>query len=73
MAESPFTLIALLRSQFRVVLRSIGGGAVKVTPNGTLLSPPITGFRGMGLDGVGWGTAVTDDRVWISGFSGRSW
>jgi len=53
------------------VLRNIGGGVIKVTPNGTLLSPPITGFRGMGLDGVGWGTAVTDDRVWISGFNGK--
>ena len=27
------------------------------------LSPPITGFTGMGLDGVGWGTAVTHDKV----------
>ena len=53
------------------VLRNIGGGVIKVTPNGTLLSPPITGFRGMGLDGVGWGTAVTNDRVWISGFNGK--
>jgi len=53
------------------VLRNIGGGVIKVTPNGTLLSPPITGFRGMGLDGVGWGTAVTEDRVWISGFNGK--
>jgi streptogramin lyase len=53
------------------VLRSIGGGVIKVTPDGKLLSPPITGFRGMGLDGVGWGTAVTNDRVWISGFNGK--
>jgi photosystem II stability/assembly factor-like uncharacterized protein len=42
-----------------------------MTPNGTPLSPPITGFTGMGLDGVGWGTLVTNDRVWISGFNGK--
>ena len=35
------------------------------------LSPAITGFTGMGIDGVGWGTAVTKDRVWISSFNGK--
>jgi hypothetical protein len=34
------------------VARNIGGGAVKFSPNGTALSPPITAFTGMGLDGV---------------------
>jgi hypothetical protein len=53
------------------VLRSIGGGVIKMSPNGTPLSPPITGFRGMGLDGVGWGTAVTREHVWASSFSGK--
>jgi len=53
------------------VVNSIGGGVIKVTPNGTILSPPITGFTGMGIDGVGWGTAVTKDRVWISSFNGK--
>jgi len=53
------------------VNHSIGGGVIKVTPNGTLLSPPITGFTGMGIDGVGWGTAVTKDRVWITSFNGK--
>jgi streptogramin lyase len=53
------------------VIRSIGGGVPKMAPNGTPLSPPITGFTGMGLDGVGWGTFVTNDRVWISGFNGK--
>jgi hypothetical protein len=32
---------------------------IKFSPNGTALSPPITGFTGMGIDGVGWGTAVS--------------
>ena len=53
------------------VNKSTGGGVVKFTPNGTALSPPITGFTGMGIDGVGWGTAVTNDRVWISSFNGK--
>ena len=53
------------------VNKSTGGGVVKFTPNGVALSPPITGFTGMGIDGVGWGTAVTKDRVWISSFNGK--
>ena len=53
------------------VERSIGGGVVKFTPNGTPLSPPITGFTGMGLDGVGWGTAVTNENVWATSFNGK--
>ncbi len=53
------------------VINSIGGGVIKMTPNGIPLSPPITGFTGMGLDGVGWGTAVTMDRVWASSFNGK--
>jgi hypothetical protein len=42
-------------SQAGVAL-NIGGGLIKVLPNGTVVSPPVNGFRGMGLDGVGWGT-----------------
>ena len=53
------------------VSKSTGGGVGKYSPNGTALSPPIMGFRGMGIDGVGWGTAVTKDRVWISSFNGK--
>ncbi len=53
------------------VIQSIGGGVIKFAPNGTPLSPPITGFTGMGLDGVGWGTAVTRDKVWVSSFNGK--
>jgi hypothetical protein len=45
------------------VVNNIGGGVIKLAPNGTPLSPTITGFTGMGLDGVGWGTAVTLDKV----------
>ena len=53
------------------VNHSIGGGVVRFAPNGTPLSPPITGFTGMGLDGVGWGTAVTNDKVWATSFNGK--
>ncbi|HXI73063.1 MAG TPA: hypothetical protein VNN22_22210 [Verrucomicrobiae bacterium] len=53
------------------VINSIGGGVVKFSPNGKPLSPDITGFTGMGIDGVGWGTAVTKDRVWITSFNGK--
>lgn len=53
------------------VVRSIGGGVLKMSPDGKPLSPPITGFRGMGLDGVGWGTAVTREHVWASSFTGK--
>jgi hypothetical protein len=53
------------------VNKSTGGGVGKFAPNGTALSPPITGFTCMGIDGVGWGTAVSKDRVWISSFNGK--
>ncbi len=53
------------------VNQSIGGGVVKLSPSGTPLSPPITGFSGMGIDGVGWGTAVTLDKVWATSFNGK--
>lgn len=49
---------------------SIGGGVIKFSPNGTPLSPPLTGFRGMGIDGIGWGTAVGLDKVWATSFNG---
>ena len=53
------------------VNKSTGGGVGKFAPNGAALSPAIIGFTGMGIDGVGWGTAVTKDRVWISSFNGK--
>jgi hypothetical protein len=49
---------------------NIGGGLIKVLPNGTVVSPAINGFRGMGLDGVGWGTGVSLDKVWVGGLNG---
>ena len=52
------------------VVNNIGGGTIKFSPNGTALSPTITGFTGMGIDGVGWGTGVSLDKVWVTGFNG---
>ena len=52
------------------VSRNIGGGTIKVAPNGTVLSPAVNGFRGMDLDGVGWGTGVMLDKVWVGGLNG---
>ena len=52
------------------VAASIGGGTAKYASDGTVLSPPIAGFTGMGLDGVGWGTGVSEDKVWIGGLNG---
>jgi hypothetical protein len=43
---------------------------IKFSPNGTALSPAITGFTGMGVDGIGWGTAVALDKVWVASFNG---
>src|SRR5271166_5990059 len=53
------------------VNKSTGGGVIKFSPNGAALSPAITGFTGMGIDGVGWGTAVSNDKVWITSFNGK--
>ncbi len=52
-------------------MRNIGGGTIKLAPDGTALSPPITGFTPMGVDGIGWGTGVSADRVWLAGMDGR--
>ena len=40
-------------------------------PTGPPLSPPITGFTGMGVDGIGWGTGVALDKVWVTSFNGK--
>jgi hypothetical protein len=52
------------------VIHGIGGGTIKFAPDGTALSPAITGFTGMGVDGIGWGTGVALDKVWVTSFNG---
>ena len=50
-------------------INGIGGGLAAMTSDGTPISPPITGFTGMGIDGVGWGTGVDKDKVWLTSFN----
>ena len=52
-------------------VKGIGGGVAKFGPDGSALSPPVTGFMGAGVNGIGWGTAVTKDNVWASSFNGK--
>lgn len=53
------------------VYQGIGGGLVKLDSTGSLVSPPVTGYTGMGVDGVGWGTAITNaGTCWTTSFNG---
>ncbi|MGG8494773.1 hypothetical protein ACQY1Q_00010 [Tenacibaculum sp. TC6] len=53
------------------VYQGIGGGLVKLDSTGQLISPPVAGYTGMGVDGAGWGTAVTKEGTcWVSSFNG---
>lgn len=53
------------------VYQGIGGGLVKLDSTGKLISPPVTGYTGMGVDGAGWGTAITNDGTcWVTSFNG---
>jgi len=48
---------------------AIGGGVVRLGPSGQALSPALTGYNDQGLDGVGWGTTVSSDKVWVGTFN----
>jgi hypothetical protein len=52
-------------------VKNIGGGVAKFGPDGSALSPPVTGFIGAGINGIGWGTAVTRENLWVSSFNGK--
>ncbi|MFM9947348.1 MAG: hypothetical protein ACKV1O_05360, partial [Saprospiraceae bacterium] len=53
------------------VYQGIGGGLVKLDSTGRLMSPPVTGSTGMGVDGAGWGTAITNaGTCWVTSFNG---
>jgi hypothetical protein len=52
------------------VTHNIGGGTIKIASDGTPVSPALTGFTGMGVDSIGWGTGVTLDKVWVTGLNG---
>jgi len=55
------------------IYEGFGGGLSKLAPNGKPLSPAVTGFRGGGIDGPGFGIAISaDDKVWATSLAGRN-
>jgi DNA-binding beta-propeller fold protein YncE len=49
------------------------GNLSKFAPNGKALSPETTGFRGGGIEGPGFGTAVdADGGVWVTSTTGKT-
>jgi streptogramin lyase len=55
------------------IYASFGGGLSKLAPNGEPLSPMTTGFRGGGIDGPGYGIAISaDDKVWATSLAGKT-
>jgi sugar lactone lactonase YvrE len=50
---------------------AIGGGVTRLGPSGDAISPALVGYNGQGLDGIGWGTTVSDKKVWVSSFNGK--
>jgi streptogramin lyase len=57
----------LVGSQSAILVGAFGGGLGKLAPNGRPLSPMTVGFRGGGIDGPGFGIAISaDDKVWAT-------
>lgn len=55
------------------IFEGFGGGISKLAPNGKPLSPMTTGFRGGGIDGPGFGIALSaDNKVWATSLAGRN-
>jgi streptogramin lyase len=55
------------------IYQQFGGGNGKFAPDGTPLSPMITGYSGGGIDSPGWGIAFSaDDKVWVTNLIGRT-
>jgi len=55
------------------IFASFGGGLSKLAPSGKPLSPMTTGFRGGGIDGPGFGIAISaDDKVWATSLAGKN-
>jgi len=55
------------------IYRNFGGGISKIAPNGRPLSPMTVGYRGGGIDGPGFGIAISaDDKVWATSLAGRT-
>src|SRR5271169_3242498 len=55
------------------IYNSFGGGVSKLAPNGRPLSPMTLGYRGGGLDGPGFGLAISaDEKVWTTSLAGKT-
>jgi hypothetical protein len=55
------------------IFRNFGGGISKLAPNGRPLSPMTVGYRGGGIDGPGFGIAISaDDKVWATSLAGKT-
>jgi streptogramin lyase len=55
------------------IYNSFGGGVSKLAPNGKPISPMTLGYRGGGVDGPGFGLAISaDDRVWTTSLAGKT-
>src|SRR5208337_2970023 len=55
------------------IYRDFGGGVSKLAPNGRPLSPMTLGYRGGGLDGPGFGLAISaDDKVWVTSLGSKT-
>ncbi len=51
------------------VVNDLGGGVAKLSPGGKPLSPAPLGFNSQNINGIGWGTGVSQDKVWVGTFN----
>jgi hypothetical protein len=55
------------------IFSQFGGGISKIAPNGQPLSPMTVGYRGGGIDGPGFGIAISaDDKVWATSLGAKN-
>ena len=55
------------------IYSQFGGGISKIAPNGRPLSPLTVGYRGGGIDGPGFGIAISaDDKVWATSLGAKN-
>ena len=55
------------------IYSNFGGGISKIAPNGRPISPMTLGYRGGGIDGPGFGIAISaDDKVWATSLAGKT-
>jgi len=51
------------------VVNNLGGALAKFSSGGKPLSPAPLGFNGQDINGVGWGTGMSEDKVWVGTFN----